>query len=566
MNSEICRTRILSEEYRDFIVPIVGGKEQFNVPEVQFCAQGSAGGYDVVYIDKSQAEPLDFERFTYNSIPRCFGLLDMAAMNQAGISQVQNYPTLELMGTNVLIGFVDTGIDYQNKVFRNLDGSTRIVSIWDQTIQTGQMPEEFSYGSVYTQEMIDEALRNEQPLEIVPSVDTNSHGTFMASLAAGSADIENQFLGAAPEASIAVVKLKPAKQYLKEYYVIPETAVCYQENDIMLGIQYLMNLANKMNLPLVVCLALGSNFGGHNGTTPLSVMLGLYSYLPNRVMVVGVGNEANKRHHYLGKIDSMQGKDEVEIRVGEKSEGFTMEIWTDIPNLITLSLVSPSGEQIPRISIRQGVSEVFHFLFEQTEVYVEYRILVERNNSQLIFLRFSRPVEGIWKVVIEPVKLAGGVFHIWLPMEEMLSGEVVFLKPEPDTTLLSPSATDSVMSVAYYNGTENSVDINSGRGYTRNGRIKPDVASPGVAVTGALPGGRFAARSGSSISVAIAAGAAALLTEWIYYQTGRRADTVQVKNLFILGARQRRDMEYPNREWGYGTLDLYNTLQEIRNI
>lgn len=566
MNSEICRTRILSEEYRDFIVPIVGGKEQFNVPEVQFCAQGSAGGYDVVYIDKSQAEPLDFERFTYNSIPRCFGLLDMAAMNQAGISQVQNYPTLELMGTNVLIGFVDTGIDYQNKVFRNLDGSTRIVSIWDQTIQTGQMPEEFSYGSVYTQEMIDEALRSEHPLEIVPSEDTNSHGTFMASLAAGSADIENQFLGAAPEASIAVVKLKPAKQYLKEYYVIPETAVCYQENDIMLGIQYLMNLANKMNLPLVVCLALGSNFGGHNGTTPLSVMLGLYSYLPNRVMVVGVGNEANKRHHYLGKIDSMQGKDEVEIRVGEKSEGFTMEIWTDIPNLITLSLVSPSGEQIPRISIRQGVSEVFRFLFEQTEVYVEYRILVERNNSQLIFLRFSRPVEGIWKVVIEPVKLAGGVFHIWLPMEEMLSGEVVFLKPEPDTTLLSPSATDSVMSVAYYNGTENSVDINSGRGYTRNGRIKPDVASPGVAVTGALPGGRFAARSGSSISVAIAAGAAALLTEWIYYQTGRRADTVQVKNLFILGARQRRDMEYPNREWGYGTLDLYNTLQEIRNI
>lgn len=566
MNSEICRTRILSEEYRDFIVPVVGGKEQFNVPEVQLCAQGSAGGYDVVYIDKSQAEPLDFERFTYNSIPRCFGLLDMAAMNQAGISQVQNYPTLELMGTNVLIGFVDTGIDYQNKVFRNLDGSTRIVSIWDQTIQTGQMPEEFSYGSVYTQEMIDEALRSEHPLEIVPSEDTNSHGTFMASLAAGSADIENQFLGAAPEASIAVVKLKPAKQYLKEYYVIPETAVCYQENDIMLGIQYLMNLANKMNLPLVVCLALGSNFGGHNGTTPLSVMLGLYSYLPNRVMVVGVGNEANKRHHYLGKIDSMQGKDEVEIRVGEKSEGFTMEIWTDIPNLITLSLVSPSGEQIPRISIRQGVSEVFRFLFEQTEVYVEYRILVERNNSQLIFLRFSRPVEGIWKVVIEPVKLAGGVFHIWLPMEEMLSGEVVFLKPEPDTTLLSPSATDSVMSVAYYNGTENSVDINSGRGYTRNGRIKPDVASPGVAVTGALPGGRFAARSGSSISVAIAAGAAALLTEWIYYQTGRRADTVQVKNLFILGARQRRDMEYPNREWGYGTLDLYNTLQEIRNI
>lgn len=566
MNAEICRTRILSEEYRDFIVPLEGGKEQFQVPEAQLCAQGPAGDYEIVYLNRSQAEPLSFERFTYNSIPRCFGLLDMAAMNQAGIIQVQSYPTLELMGSNVLIGFVDTGIDYQNSLFRNLDGSTRIVSIWDQTIQSEDIPSQFAYGSVYSREQIDEALQSDDPIAVVPSVDTNGHGTFLASLAAGGAAPENQFIGAAPEASIAMVKLKPAKQYLREYYVIPQSAVCYQENDIMLGVQYLMELADDLQLPLVVCIALGSNFGGHNGTTPLSVMLGDYAYLPNKVIVTGVGNEANERHHYLGKLDSMQGEETVEIRVGNGSQGFSMEIWTDIPNLITLSLISPSGEQIPRIPIRQGVSEVFRFLFEQTEVYIEYRLLVERNDSQLIFLRFDRPVEGIWRIIAEPIRLADGVFHIWLPMQDLLSGEVVFLRPEPDTTLLSPSTSEGVMSVAYYNGTENSVDIRSGRGYTRNGRIRPDIAAPGVAVNGVLPGGRFAVRSGSSVSVAIAAGAAALLTEWIYYQTGRRADTVQVKNLFVLGARQRPDMEYPNREWGYGTLDVYNTLQEIRSI
>lgn len=566
MNAEICRTRILSEEYWDFIVPLEGGKEQFQVPEAQLCAQGPAGDYEIVYLNRSQAEPLSFERFTYNSIPRCFGLLDMAAMNQAGIIQVQNYPTLELMGSNVLIGFVDTGIDYQNSVFRNLDGSTRIVSIWDQTIQSEDIPSQFAYGSVYGREQIDEALQSADPIAVVPSVDTNGHGTFLASLAAGGAAPENQFIGAAPEASIAMVKLKPAKQYLREYYVIPQSAVCYQENDIMLGVQYLMELADDLQLPLVVCIALGSNFGGHNGTTPLSVMLGDYAYLPNKVIVTGVGNEANERHHYLGKLDSMQGEETVEIRVGNGSQGFSMEIWTDIPNLITLSLISPSGEQIPRIPIRQGVSEVFRFLFEQTEVYIEYRLLVERNDSQLIFLRFDRPVEGLWRIIAEPIRLADGVFHIWLPMQDLLSGEVVFLRPEPDTTLLSPSTSEGVMSVAYYNGTENSVDIRSGRGYTRNGRIRPDIAAPGVAVNGVLPGGRFAVRSGSSVSVAIAAGAAALLTEWIYYQTGRRADTVQVKNLFVLGARQRPDMEYPNREWGYGTLDVYNTLQEIRSI
>ena len=566
MNKEKCRTRIISEEYRDFIVPLENGKENFQVPDIQLCSQGNVGGYEIVYVEGSQAEPLNFERFTYNSIPRCFALLDIAAMNQAGIVQVQSYPTLELMGANVMIGFVDTGIDYRNDVFRNLDGTTRIISIWDQTLQTGEMPDGFDYGSVYSKEQIDEALRNEEPFSIVPTRDANGHGTFLASLAAGSASPEDNFLGTAPEATIAVVKLKPAKKYLKRYYIIPETAECYQENDIMLGIQYLINLADSMNMPLVICVALGTNFGGHNGTIPLSVMLEKYAYIPNKVIVSGVGNEANRRHHYLGEMDSMQGEDEVEIRVGERSEGFAMEMWTDIPNLITISILSPSGERIPRLAIRQGNSAVYRFLFEQTEVYVEYRILVERNNSQLIFLRFDRPVEGIWKIIVEPVRLTDGVFHAWLPIEELLSGEVVFLEPEPDTTLTTPSATGAVMTVAYYNGTENSVDINSGRGYTRTGRIKPDLAAPGVAVTGVLPDNRYAVRSGSSISVAIAAGAAALLMEWLYYRTGQRADTVQIKNLFILGARQRRDMEYPNREWGYGTLDLFNTLQQIREI
>lgn len=566
MNTEVCRTRIMSEEYRDFIVSIEGEKQEYRVPDIQLCAQGNAGGYEVIYLDKSQAEPLNYERFTYESIPRCFALMDVETMNQAGITQVQNYPTLELMGENILIGFIDTGIDYRNDVFRNMDGSTRIIGIWDQTIQTGELPEQFNYGSVYSKAQIDEALRSDDPFTIVPTQDNNGHGTFLASLAAGGASPENGFLGAAPESSIAVVKLKQAKQYLKEYYVIPEMAECYQENDIMLGIQYLVELAEDMNLPLVICVALGTNFGGHNGTIPLSIMLEQYSYISNIVIVTGTGNEANERHHYRGIIDSMLDEKEVEIRVGNESDGFAMEIWTDIPNLITLSVLSPSGERIPRIAIRQGSGEIYRFLFEQTVVYVEYRVLVERNNSQLIFLRFDKPVEGIWKLSLKAVRLADGVFHIWLPIKELLSGEVVFLEPEPDTTLVSPAVTGAVMSVAYYNGTDNSIDINSGRGYTRNGRIKPELAAPGVAVTGALPGNRYAVRSGSSISVAIAAGASALLMEWIYYRTGQRADTVQIKNLFILGAKQRMNTEYPNREWGYGTLDLFNVLQQIREI
>lgn len=537
------------------------------VPEEQLCTQKTDAGYEMIYVEQVLAEPLSFERFPYGSIPKCYTLLDMEAMDQAGITPVQNYPALELMGENVMIGFLDTGIDYTHPVFRNLDGTTRIAGIWDQTIQSGTPPKGLLYGTAYTEEEINRALLLEDGREVVPSVDEDGHGTYVASIACGGADEENGFLGAAPESVIAVVKLKEAKKYLREFFCIPEKARCYQENDIMLGIQYLSDLAAAKNLPLVICVALGSTMGGHNGTLPLAVTLEVYSNIINRGMVVGTGNEAAQRHHYYGRLRGEQEMDEVEIRVGEGLGGFVAELWTDIPNLMTVSLISPSGETIPRIPIRQGSNAVFRFVFEETEVVVDYRLLVERNDSQLIFFRFKKPSPGIWKIIVQPVQLAGGEFHIWLPMKEFLDGEIYFLRPSPDTTLTSPSAVKSALTAAYYNGAENSVDINSGRGYTRTEMIKPDLAAPGVNVKGAAPGGRFAVRTGSSASAAITAGAAALLTEWLRYHSGSSGvDTLQLKNLFILGAEQRPGESYPNREWGYGKLNLYRTLDRLRQI
>lgn len=566
-NEDLCRMRIVSEEYRDFILTVYGGRATFNIPEEQLCIQNAGGGYEIVYADQGAANPINLERYTYNAIPQCYTLLDMDAMNQAGIIQVQNYPTLQLMGENIMIGFIDTGIDYTNSVFRNLDGTTRIAGIWDQADQSGSVPDDFLYGSEYTREQINEALASDNPLEVVPVEDTNGHGTYVASLAAGGADPENRFIGGAPESTIAVVKLKEAKQYLREFYFIPESADCYQENDIMLGIRYLLKLAEAQELPLVICLALGTSMGGHNGSTPLAVVLELYAQILNIGIVTGTGNEANQRHHFFGKLESQSDSKEVEIRVGNNVEGFIAELWTDIPNLMTVSIVSPSGERIPRIPLRQGTNAVFTFTFERSQVYVDNRILVERNNSQLIFFRFGSPSPGIWKIIVEPAQVASGEFHVWLPVKEFLSGEVYFLQSNPDTTLTTPSGVYNAISVAFYNGTENSVDINSGRGYTRTGRIKPDFAAPGVNVMGAAPGGRFITRSGSSAAVGITAGATALLLEWINNHTvAVGADTLQLKNLFIIGAVQRPNMEYPNKEWGFGTLDLYNTLDRLRQL
>ena len=562
-----CREQIVSEEYRDFIVSQLNPNELQNVIIKDTCTVNMRFLYDSVYLSKESVEPISYGRFSYNSIPKCFALLDTQAMTEAGIYQIQNYPTLNLQGNGVMIGFIDTGIDYQNPIFRNLDGSTRIVGIWDQTVQTGEAPEGFYYGSEYTKEMIDEALHSENSLRVVPSEDTNSHGTFLASIAAGGANEEDQFIGAAPEATIGVVKLKEAKQYLKDFYQIHTSAPCYQENDIMLGIEYLDRLARKVNLPLVICIALGTNMGGHSSISPLVGLLEIYSNISNRVVVIAAGNEANQRHHFEGRLLNNKDKKDVEIRVGETVSGFTMELWTENPNLLEVSLISPSGGTTSRLPLRRNETFEYRYVFEGTVVDVTYKLFLERSNAEVIIFQLKGPTEGIWKIRVEPVQVTEGVFHIWLPMREFLNGETYFLEPNPNTTFTEPGSAITAMTVGFYNGADKSIAISSGRGYTRGNIIKPNFVAPGVNVTGAIRRNQFAQRTGSSIAAGITAGACALLLEWILYQLGEESvDSIQIRNLLLLGTDKKAGEEYPNQEWGYGMLNLYQTFDELRRI
>ena len=215
------------------------------------CVQSLGFGYRVAYVDQSLGEELSIAAYGYNSIPNCYALLDMEAMNETGISVLQNYPGLNLRGKGIMIGFLDTGIDYENEIFRNIDGSSRITAIWDQTDQNGQPPDTFTYGSEYTNNQINQALKSDNPKEIVPVSDENGHGTFLASVAAGGENIQEGFTGAASEAEIAVVKLKEAKDYLRKFYGIRQKAVCYQETDIVQGLRYLHLLALKNRSPLL---------------------------------------------------------------------------------------------------------------------------------------------------------------------------------------------------------------------------------------------------------------------------------------------------------------------------
>ncbi len=557
---------VISEDYRDFIVSELQRSEfEKRFPESSW-VQPMGAFFTTFYVEKEMADPVDFSNYPYNTIPKCFTLLDMEAMNQAGILQVQNYPTLELQGTGVLIGFIDTGIDYTNSIFRNLDGSTRIAGIWDQTIQDGNPPEGLIYGTEYSEMQINEALRSDNPYNLVPSRDDISHGTFLASMATGSANEENQFIGAAPDASLAVVKLKQAKQYLKDFYLIETNNPCYQENDIMAGVVYLIRLAERLELPLIICIALGTNQGSHSGSLPLANLLDIYGNISETGIVIGGGNEANQRHHFLGNFNGEETK-EVEIRVAEGVNGFCMELWSEPFNLVEVALESPSGEQTYFFSIRSNQTHSYTFVLEQTRITVDYKVFAERLDAQLVFMRINAPTQGIWKLDVKPVSVTEGQFHIWLPVQEFLNEDVFFLESNADFTITEPGSALSGMTVGFYDGDNNSIAIESGRGYTRSMRIKPDFVAPGVNVKGLAARGLFVERTGSSIATGITVGAAALIMEWVVYRLGQRGIvSTQIRDLLILGTEKRPQGIYPNREWGYGKLNVYNTFEALRQI
>lgn len=559
-----CRQQIHSNDYYDFIVPYGVGPEQITVSG---CTQRISEDYDIFYFPREGLPSLSIADYSYTTIPKCYGLLDTTALEASGILRMQNQPVLSLKGDGVLIGFIDTGIDYTNKLFRYADGSSRIVRIWDQSITDGETPEGILYGSEYMKEVIDRALASENPYDIVPSRDVNGHGTFLAGVACGNEDAEADFIGAAPQAQIAVVKLKEAKQYLREFFFVPEGVPAYQENDIMMGVAYLDYLANVLNMPLVICIALGNSIGSHGKNGPLSGYLNFICTRRRRSIVVAGGNEANSRHHFQGRIAEDMSYEDVEVTVENDMSGFFLEMWANSPELYSVSVISPTGEQIRRVPVRENASETFRFVFEKTVVMIDYRIETREEANQLIYMRFIAPKRGLWVIRVYPENIINGSYNMWLPMAQLTDGKVYFLRSNPEITLTSPSNARQVITVGGYNAVNQSMFADSGRGYTISGEIKPDFAAPAVNIYGPGLRGDYIRFTGTSAAAAVTTGAVAQIMQWALVELNSpRLSNAGIKNMLIRGTGKSNDRSYPNREWGYGTLDVYQAFERLRNV
>lgn len=572
-----CNINVADEKYADFIhhhndLTLEDLAENYGATCIDYVNQE----YFITYSLLEEALPITIEDYPYRQIPKLYTTLDTSSMDAAGIINTFNQPVLNFQGEGTIIGFIDTGIQYQNPLFLNPDGTTRILGIWDQNINEepygipAENPQDaILYGHEYTEADINRALLAEDPLSIVPSTDTDGHGTFLAGIAAGGATPNEDFTGAAPKCNLAIVKLKPAKQYLRDYFLIRDDAIAFQENDIMMALKYLQRLAFRMKMPITILVGLGTNLGNHDGYAPLPLCLNILGTYNGVIGVCAGGNETGYRHHYLGNMAPTDEVEQIELRVGEDEKGFVLEMWAQGPELYSIGFISPAGEQVLRVPNVAGNETVSTFLLENSSITVNYLYAEYGSGNQLIFMRFINPVPGIWRIRVFNHIYINGVYHMWLPVHGFAQENTMFLLANPDTIITEPANALFPITVAAYNHENNSIYIHSSRGYTRSGQIKPTITAPGVNIMG--PGLAIGdtypmvQKSGTSIAAAHVAGAVASLLSWgIVHGNDTSIDDATIRAYLTRGANRRPVYTYPNKEWGYGTLDLYQSFTQLR--
>lgn len=471
-----------------------------------------------------------------------------------------------LDGAGVLVALLDSGIDYAHPDFRNGDGTTRILNLWDQTLDRE-----------FTEKEINEALAAGSEAEryrLVPSRDISGHGTHVAGIAAGNGRAsDGLYRGVAYESQMLVVKLGTPREQS-----FPRTT------ELMEGLDYVIRKALEYQRPIAVNISFGNTYGSHSGTSLLETYIDDIANYWKSSIVIGTGNEGSGRGHTAGNFRnesevSIQGQlsgqqfrllpegmyiQHVELAVGEFESNLNLQIWKSYADEFEIILIHPSGQRAGPI---QQIAGTQRLTVGETELLIYYGEPSPYSVYQEIYIDFI-PVgdyidSGVWGIQLIPVKIVQGNFDMWLPSLAALNEATGFLYPVEDITLTIPSTAGKVISVAAYDARYRQLAEFSGRGYTREtNQVKPDLAAPGVDITSAAPGGGYVSRSGTSMATPFVTGSAALMMQWgIINGNDPFLYGEKIKAYLIRGARPIDLLrEYPNPLLGWGTLCLRDSL------
>ena len=464
--------------------------------------------------------------------------------------QTANY---NLYGEGVLVAMIDSGIDYSHPDFQNEDSTTRIAILWDQSIP-GNPPEGFDIGSAYSREQINEALKQPMPqrMESVPSMDLSGHGTHVAGIAAGNGRASNGLnRGVASKSELIIVKLGSS---VGDSF--PRTT------QLMQGIDFAVRFAVLMGRPLAINVSFGNNYGSHTGRSLLESYINDIADEWRTSIVIGTGNEGATGNHAQGFL-VMGINTTVEFIISEFEFSLNLQIWKNYYDQFDISITAPNGTHVGPIPRILGTQQ---FTIAQTQILLYYGDPTPFNAQQEIYFEFiptrNYINSGVWRIDMVPKRIVVGNYDMWLPAGGVKNQGTRFLLSSEFTTLTIPSTAFRAISVGAYNAHTDSYASFSGRGFTRDNGIKPDLVAPGVDITSCSPGGGYTARSGTSMATPFVTGSAALLMEWgIVKGNDPYLYGEKVKAYLINGARPLRiESVYPNRTLGYGALCLEDSL------
>ncbi len=524
--------------------------------ELQASIVELANGYAIITISEYLIERLaEYEEIEFIEKPKRLFYEVNVGRSASCINPLQT-GIYNLFGENVLIAVIDSGIDYSHMDFRNEDGSTRILALWDQTI-TGVPPSGYQIGTLYTRELINEALSTPMPqrMGIVPSTDLSGHGTHVTGIAAGNGRASNGlYRGVASMSELIIVKLGSS---IGDSF--PRTT------QLMQAIDYVIKLATELVRPIAINVSFGNSYGSHTGRSLLESFINDSATLWKNNIIIGTGNEGATGNHAQGVL-TMGTTTVVELAVSNYEFSLNLQIWKNYFDHFDISIISPDGTRVGPIPRVLGTQQ---FRIAQTEIFLYYGDPTPYNPVQEIYLELI-PLNtyinsGIWRIELVPRHIVVGNFDMWLPSGSAKNPETRFLFPSEYTTLTIPSTAYRAISVGAYNAYTDSYAPFSGRGYTRNFDIKPDIVAPGVNINSCAPGGGYSIRSGTSMATPFVTGSAALLMQWgIVNGNDLYLYGEKLKANLINGARPLRiETIYPNRTLGYGALCLETTFQNM---
>ena len=511
------------------------------------------GGYAIISIPETEIESLSQNpQIEYIEKPKNLVLSLYEARAASCITPVQN-PPLSLTGKGIIVGIVDSGIDIFHPDFRNEDGTTRILELWDQTIPNEEDSNFFyNRGKIFSRDEINQALMDND--RSFPSRDPSGHGTHVAGIAAGKGRASRgERKGVAPESELLIVKL--GNTFPEGF---PRTT------ELMLGMDYCVRKAADLNIPLALNISFGNSYGSHDGSSLLETFIDNLSNLGRTTIAIGSGNEGNKGRHAAGQLVE-ENPMQIELAVSPNETSLNVQLWKNYVDTFQLRLVAPSGASV--VLTEQSIG-AYRDVLDRTQLLWYFGEPAPYSVSQEIYLEMiplpgsSYIQSGIWKLEFTPVNIVDGRFDLWLPSGNAINPSTNFLVPSPDVTLTIPSTASNPIAVAAYNSNTDSFASFSGQGFTGLSLPKPDIAAPGVDITSTAPGGGYTQNTGTSMATPFVTGSAALLMEYGIIQ-GRDPYLYgqKVKAYLQKGARHLPAVQtYPSPQIGWGVLCLKDSI------